>query len=135
LERYAQDLGIADHVEFIGHTEDIPNLLSDAIFLVLTSDNEGCPNTVMEAMACRRAVMATDVGDIPHLVEDGKTGYVVRRGDDAMLVARMATLLTNRDLCRRMGEAGRAKAEREFGLNRLLEETLAAYRTAGWRDA
>jgi hypothetical protein len=47
----------------------------------------------------------------------------------------MATLLTDRDLCRRMGEASRAKAEREFGLDRLVSETLAAYRTAGWEGS
>ena len=89
----------------------------------------------MEAMACGRAVVAMDAGDIPSLVEDGKTGFVVRRGDDAKLVGSHGALITDRDLCRRMGEAGRAKAEREFGLDRLVSETLAAYRAAGWKDA
>ena len=54
-------------------------------------------------MACGRAVVATDVGDIPSLVEDGKTGFVVRRGDNAMLIDRMARLIEDRDLCRRSG--------------------------------
>jgi glycosyltransferase involved in cell wall biosynthesis len=134
LQQRAQDLGLANRIEFIGYTDDIPSLLSDATFLVLTSDNEGCPNVVMEAMACGRAVVATDVGDIPYLVEDGKTGFVVPRGDDMALVGRMATLITNIDLCRRMGESGRVKAEREFGLNRLLAETLTAYRVSGWKE-
>jgi glycosyltransferase involved in cell wall biosynthesis len=133
LEQQAQDLGIANRIEFIGYTDDIPRLLSEATFLVHTSDNEGCPNIVMEAMACGRAVVATDAGDVPHLVEDGNTGFVVRRGDDVTLVTRMATLIVDHDLCRHMGEVGRAKAEREFGLNRLVEVTLAAYRAAGWR--
>jgi glycosyltransferase involved in cell wall biosynthesis len=88
----------------------------------------------MEAMACGRAVVATDAGDVPELVEDGKTGFVVNRGDDAMLTDCMAALITNHALCRRMGEAGRAKAEREFGLDRLVSETLAAYRSMGWKD-
>jgi glycosyltransferase involved in cell wall biosynthesis len=109
-------------------------LLSEATCLVLTSDNEGCPNVVMEAMACGRAVVATDVGDVPYLVEDGKTGFVVRRGDDSMLVERMLSLMTDRDLCQRMGEAGQAKAEREFGLDRFVMETLAIYRAVGWKD-
>jgi glycosyltransferase involved in cell wall biosynthesis len=60
----------------------------------------------MEAMACGRAVVATDAGDVPSLVEDGKTGFVVARGDEATLLARMATLMTDPDLCQRMGEAG-----------------------------
>jgi glycosyltransferase involved in cell wall biosynthesis len=135
LQQQAQDLGVDDRVEFIGRSDDIPGLLGDATFLVHTSDSEGCPNVVMEAMACGRAVVATDVGDVPYLVEDGKTGFVVPRGDDTMLVSRLAALITDSDLCRRMGEAGRAKAEREFGVERLVAETLAAYRAAGWKDA
>jgi hypothetical protein len=50
-------------------------------------------------------------------------------------VKRMATLITDRDLCRRMGAAGRIKAEREFSLDRLVADTLAVYRAIGWRDA
>src|SRR5262249_20281934 len=132
LEQHVHSLGLSSHIEFIRNSDDIPGLLADATFLVHTSDSEGCPNVVMEAMACGRAVVATDAGDVPDLVEDGKTGFVVRRGDDAMLVERMATLIANPNLCRQMGEAGRVKAEREFGLNRLLSETLAAYQAAGW---
>lgn len=135
LQQQAQDLGIADRVEFMGYSENIPSLLANAIFLVHTSDSEGYPNVVMEAMACGRAVVATDAGDVPSLVEDGKTGFVVHRGDDATLLARMVTLITDHDLCRRMGEAGRAKAEQQFGLDRLVSETLAAYRAMGWKDA
>jgi glycosyltransferase involved in cell wall biosynthesis len=133
LEQQAWDLDIADCVEFLGYISDIPSILASAAFLVHPSDSEGCPNVVMEAMACGRAVVATDAGDVPALVEDGKTGFVVRRGDDASLIARMATLITEFDLCRRMGKAGRAKAEREFGVDRLVADTLVAYRAAGWR--
>jgi glycosyltransferase involved in cell wall biosynthesis len=135
LEQQARELGITDCLEFIGYTENIPCLLANATFLAHTSDSEGRPNVVMEAMACGRAVVATDAGDIPSLVADGKTGFVVPRGDEATLLARMVTLITDHDLCRRMGEAGRAKAERQFGLDRLVSETLAAYRAIGWKDA
>jgi glycosyltransferase involved in cell wall biosynthesis len=134
LTQQAQALGVTDCVEFMGYRDDIPDLLAHATFLVHTSDSEGLPNAVLEAMACGRAVVATDVGDTPSLVEDQKTGFVVPRGDDAALVERMATLIADRELCRRMGEAGRLKAEREFGLDRLVSETLAAYRAAGWKD-
>ncbi len=134
LNEQARDLGLAGCVDFVGHSENIPKILAEAIFLVHTSEKEGCPNAVMEAMACGRAVVATDVGDVSSLVEDGKTGFVVRAGDDGALANRMAQLITDRDLCRRMGEAGSRKAEREFGLDRLVSETLAAYELAGWTD-
>jgi glycosyltransferase involved in cell wall biosynthesis len=135
LQQQAQTLGVADCVEFMGQRNDIVALLARATFLVHTSDSEGCPNVVMEAMACGRAVVATGVGDTPFIVEHQKTGFVVPCGDDAALVERMATLISNRELCRHMGEASRLKAEGEFGLERLVSETLAAYRAAGWKDS
>jgi glycosyltransferase involved in cell wall biosynthesis len=134
LTQQVQALNVADCVEFMGQRDDIPDLLAQATFLAHTSDSEGCPNSVMEAMACGRAVVSTSVGDTPVVIEDEKTGFVVPRGDDAALVERMATLIADRELCRRMGEAGRLKAAREFGLDRLLCETLAAYRAVGWKD-
>ena len=68
LERQTRELGLADTVVFIGHIDDIPSFLADATFLVLTSDHEGFPNVVMEAMASGRAVVATDVGDVPFIL-------------------------------------------------------------------
>jgi glycosyltransferase involved in cell wall biosynthesis len=134
LKSQARQLGIERLVQFLELRNDIPDLLKDSTFLIHTADHEGCPNVVMEAMACGRAVIGTDAGDIPVLVEDGKTGFVVRRGDDTTLVERTVQLITERDLCRCMGQAGRAKAEREFGVDRLVMETLASYRAAGWKD-
>lgn len=134
LVQKTKDLGIKECVKFVGYTNDIPKLLADANFLVHTSDDEGSPNVVIEAMACGRAVVATDAGDVPYLVENAKTGFVICRGDDKTLVKRIETLIRNPDLCRLMGEAGRAKAERDFRPERLVAETLAAYRVAGWRD-
>jgi glycosyltransferase involved in cell wall biosynthesis len=134
LEQRTQDLGLGDRINFVGQVDDIPKFFSDASFVVHTSDSEGCPNVVMEAQACGRAVVAMNAGDIPQLVENGNTGFVVRRGDDPTLAERMARLITSYDLCRSMGEAARAKAEREFGLDRLVTETLSAYRAAGWKD-
>jgi glycosyltransferase involved in cell wall biosynthesis len=133
LKQQASALGLTDCVGFTGHSENVRDLLANATFLTHTSCTEGRPNVVMEAMACGRAVIATDVGDVRSLIEDGTTGFVVRDGDQAMLVKRMETLINNRDLCRRMGEAGRVKAEREFGLDHLAHETMAAYRAAGCR--
>jgi glycosyltransferase involved in cell wall biosynthesis len=135
LQQQARDLGLEDLIKFIGEVDDIPKFVSNASFLVHTSDSEGCPNVIMEAQACGRAVVAMDAGDISKLVEDGRTGFVVQPGDDDTLVERMSRLIADQDLCRAMGEAGRSKAEREFGLDRLLYETLAVYRAAGWKDA
>lgn len=135
LEAQARELGVADRLELLGYTDDVAGVLAGANCLVHASDSEGCPNVVMEAMACGRPVVAMDVGDVSSLVTDGETGFVVPRGDEATFVTRILTVITDHALCRRMGEAARMKAEREFGLDRLLSDTLAAYRVMGWRDA
>jgi glycosyltransferase involved in cell wall biosynthesis len=134
LTQRVEQLGLANSVQFVGHANDVSAMLAEATFLVHTSDNEGCPNAVMEAMASGRAVIATNVGDVSQLVEDGKTGFVVPCDDEAILVERMSMLILNRELCRSMGIAGRAKAEREYGLSQLVLDTLNAYQVLGWKD-
>jgi glycosyltransferase involved in cell wall biosynthesis len=134
LQLQATELGVADQVRFIGHIDDVPELLAKSAFSVHTSDLEGCPNAVMEAMACGRAVVAMNAGDIPELVDDGSTGFIVPREDHLTLVNRLSQLITDHHLCRSMGEAGRAKAEREFRIDRFVSKTLAAYEAAGRRN-
>ena len=135
LEELARALGVGGRVTFWGHIDDVSRFIAASTFLVHTSDVEGCPNVVMEAMACGRAVIATDVGDVRSLVEDGTTGFVIEPNDDAGLADRIAILVKDRDLCRQMGTAARNKAVRHFGFDRVVQETFAAYRAAGWNDA
>jgi glycosyltransferase involved in cell wall biosynthesis len=134
LELQSRELGLGGHAEFIGATSDVPELLKQSRLLVHASDSEGCPNAVIEAMACGRPVVAMETGDIPLLVEDGKTGFVIRPGHEETFGQRVMQLLSDEALCRRMGLAAREKAEREFGLERLVAETLDVYRAAGWKD-
>ena len=134
LEKLAGDLGVSDRVQFLGHVDDVPSLLSRATFVVHTAEAEGCPNSVMEAMACGRAVVATEAGDVPVLIEHGKTGLVVPRDSQDTLVAYMEKLLLDPGLCQSMGLAARQAAEQKFGLDRLVADTFEAYRSVGWRD-
>lgn len=134
LEAIAKNLEVGHQLRFLGARRDIPDLFAGAAFLAHTSEHEGCPNVIMEAMACGRAVVATDAGDAPYLVDNGKTGFVVPKEDGAALADRMTALLKDRELCRRMGDAGRTKAEQMFGLERLRSETFAVYRAEGWGD-
>jgi glycosyltransferase involved in cell wall biosynthesis len=135
LQQLTRNLHVDDRVSFPGHVDDIPSELRHATCLVHTSEVEGCPNVVMEAMASGRAVVAADAGDIADLVEHGKTGFVVSQGDDQALSHYVTRLLANPGLCRAMGVAARDKANREFGLQRLVSETLTVYKLAGWKEA
>ena len=134
LEAMTRQLGLQGAVHFLGLSHDVPTLLQEATFLVHTSDDEGCPNVVMEAMACGRAIVATDAGDVPLLIDDGRTGFLVPRGDEDMLVEALVKLLSDHELVCRMGKAGRTKAEQDFGVQHLASETLAVYRMAGWKE-
>ena len=133
LEELADDLGISRIVVFRGAVHNIPAFLCKAKFLVHTSESEGCPNAVMEAAACGLPVVAMKTGEIPYLVEEGKTGFVVPQEDETMFAERVSLLLGDDELRIRMGLAARAKAEREFRLERLVSESLAAYQAAGWK--
>jgi len=134
LQRLIQQLDLEQSVTLLGRRLDIPDLLSESDIFVMASDSEGTPNAVMEAMAAGLPVVATDVGDVSRLVADGINGFVVpchEQGHDPMASA-LAKLLTDPGLRARMGAAGRARAESEFGLDRLAERVLRAYRQAGW---
>ncbi len=135
LVREATSLGLSETVELLGAVHDVPSLLRGAQFMVHASESEGCPNVVMEAMACGLPVIAMDAGDISCLVEHGLTGFVIPQGDESALADRIAQLSTDMPLRRRLGKAARAKAEREFNLDRLMLQTLDAYREAGWNGA
>jgi len=122
---------LEDRFSLLGSVEDVAAFLSKASVLVHTSDVEGTPNAVIEAMAAGRPVVAWDAGDVSEVVEPGSTGFVVSSPGE--LVERLAVLAADTDLRRRMGSAARARAETEFEIPRLAAETLAAYRAAGWR--
>ena len=135
LKLLASNLGISERVQFLGHVNNIQDVLEGAAFVVHTADAEGCPNSVMEAMACGRPVVAIDAGDIPTLIEHGKTGFLVSHGQQDKLVEYMEKLLLERQLCQSMGQSARSSAEQKFGLDRLVADTVEAYRSAGWSDA
>ena len=133
LEALAHQLDVQDRVHFSGYQPDVPTQLHRALFLVHPSDTEGCPNVVMEAMACGRAVVATRVGESKYLVEHERSGFLVDREDIDALADGMETLIRQPALRRRMGIEGRIKAEEQFSLTRLVEQTHSVYRAAGWR--
>lgn len=92
----------------------------------LSSNTECFPISVLEAMACARPVVCTDVGGISEVVEDGVSGYLVPPQDPAQLAARLKELLSNPALALRMGQAARLRIEAEFSLERSVVATERA---------
>lgn len=127
LEKQIKDLGLERHVFLGGFRADAVGLLKSFDVFAMSSVTEGLGSVLLEAMACRRAIVATRAGGIPEAVVDGETGVLVPPADDAALAAGIVTLLRDPALRHTLGQAGRARVEQEFSVGRMVERTLAVY--------
>jgi glycosyltransferase involved in cell wall biosynthesis len=112
---------------------DTPRLneeLSAASIVVLPSREESAPMALIEAMAAGAPVVATAVGGVPYLVEEGVVGRLVPPADPPALAAALTDLLRQPALCDRMGKAGQALARERFEPGRVAAQYLALYREA-----
>ncbi|MBX6422903.1 glycosyltransferase family 4 protein [Thermosulfurimonas sp. F29] len=117
--------------EFLGYRtgEELKSLVARASFVVVPSEcYENCPMTVLEAMALGKPIIASRIGGLPELVEEGKTGLLFEAGNGEELKEKMLFLWKDRELRYEMGRAAREKAEREFSLKKHCEELLRIYR-------
>ncbi len=116
LERLADETGLGSQVLFTGSRspQEVAELLTEADLFVLPSYAEGVPVVAMEALGCGLPVVASLVGGLTELVQEGVTGYLVRPGDSAQLAERINRLLTSPDLRQAMSRAGQAKVNAEF---------------------
>jgi glycosyltransferase involved in cell wall biosynthesis len=127
LSRLSGELGLDEHVRFLGEVADIPALLAQASMLVLPSLIEGIPLTVLEAMARGLPIVATRVGGTPEVVVEGQTGLLVPPRSPAELATAMLRLLRDPALCARMGKLGRERVERRFEVRRMVADYERLY--------
>jgi glycosyltransferase involved in cell wall biosynthesis len=127
VESLAASLGLAGGVVVTGLHEDIPQVLAEAHCLVLASDYEGMPLSLLEAMAAGVPVVVTRFGGVEEVVEDGRTGFVVEPGSSEALAASLGRLLDDPELSRELGAEGRRRAEQRFSVRRMVAETAALY--------
>jgi glycosyltransferase involved in cell wall biosynthesis len=118
-------------VEWWGFRADMPSVFRQVNIVCLPSYREGLPTTLIEAGACGRAVVATDVTGCRDAVRDGITGLLVPAKDAAALAAGLMVLLRDPSLRRKMGEAGRKMAVNEFSTGRVNRDTWQVYAQAG----
>lgn len=131
LSSAVADLGLFGSVHLLGDRADVPSLLARAACLVVASDYEGCPFSVLEAMAAGVPVVATRVGGVPELVEEGRTGLLVPRRDPKALAAGVNELLAAPERARRMGAEGRQIVRERFPVERMVEGILDVYERVG----
>jgi glycosyltransferase involved in cell wall biosynthesis len=127
LEQEIRALGVAERVRLLGERYDVPKLLADADVFVLSSASEGMPVSVLEAMAAGLPVVSSHVGGVPELVVDGETGILVRPGDASALAAALSSLIADPAERRRLGAAGRARAEERFDLEPFRRAHVELY--------
>ena len=128
LQRLAAELDLAPHVQFPGFRDDIAALLPGLDLLVHPARREGLGVAVLEAMAAEVPVVATAVGGIVDAVTDGCEGLLVPWGDAARLASAVERMIDDAAARKRMGAAGRIRAERDFSIARMTERYLQLYR-------
>ena len=117
-------------VHFLGRREDVPQILAAANVVVMPSYREAQGLAIIEALAAHRPVVASNVGGIPEMIQDGENGLLVPSHDPSALAAATAMLLTDVALAQRLADAGHALVHERFCLDDMLRDIEAIYALA-----
>jgi len=128
LREKAHSLGLEKRILFTGFRRDIPDILAGLDLFIMPSVSEGLGTAILEAGASGLPIIASRVGGIPDIVEQGETGLLVPPGDPALLAEAVLSLYHDRDLAGRLGNAARLRVESRFSEKMLGEKTESLYR-------
>jgi glycosyltransferase involved in cell wall biosynthesis len=127
LSALIAELGLANEVRLIGRRQDVPDVIRSLDVAVLSSRNEGSPLAVMEYMAAGAPIVATAVGGVPELIEDGVQGLLVPACDPDALAEAIRRLLEDRVLAGRLGGAARERQRTSYDLDVVVEQLEELY--------
>jgi glycosyltransferase involved in cell wall biosynthesis len=132
LEARVSELGLQSSVVFLGNqnNDELPGFYADANIVAIPSLKEATSIAGLEAMASARAVVATNVGGLPEIIEDGVSGLLVPPGDPEALSQAITRLIETPELRDRLGQAARACVESKFTWKQVANETTRAYERA-----
>ena len=127
LSDWVDTHGLARNVFFLGNLkrEEVLRVVARAKVALLTSDTESFPNVVAEAQILGVPVVASDVGGVREIIQDGVTGYVVQPNDKALFIARLSELVKNKDMAFNMGQEGRKRIINQFSMERKVEKFMS----------
>ena len=120
-------LKLDETVILAGFRKDMPELLSTMDVFVLPSLEEGMPQSLLQALAMERAVVASSVGGVPEVICDGQTGFLVSSQDPAALAEKIGMLLRDPDQRRAFGQGGRRAIADHYSLDAMLQKTEQLY--------
>lgn len=127
LEQLVSSLGLTDHVRFLGWRNDVAHVVSGLDLFVLSSQNEGLPLALLEAMALGVPVASTPVGEIPLVIEDGVSGRLFPVGDSGALAAVILELASDEPRRRNLAANARAVVERQYSHGVMVDQYIDAY--------
>ncbi len=130
LEQQIRSLHLERHVLLPGFRTDVLSILKSFDLFVMSSVNEGLGASLLDAMAARRAIIATTTGGVPEVVADGETGLLVAPRSGPALADAIVRLLRAPTTRGAMGDAGFARVSERFSADRMVLETLDVYRRA-----
>lgn len=133
LDQLTAELGIEQHVEFLGERTDVPQLLPQSGFFICSSLTEGISLTLLEAMAVGLPVVATAVGGNPEIVLPEKTGYLVPAQNPHALADAIEMMCRNQSQWNQMGQDGRARVSECFDVRRMAADYEQLYRDLRWK--
>lgn len=114
---------------YVGSLKERKTLFENSLLVVVPSLYEAFPMVLLEAMACSKAVIASNVGGIPSLVRHGKSGFLSKAGDPEDLAKFINILYEDKRLRENMGSLGRELVERNFSVDRMIDQTLLVYKS------
>jgi glycosyltransferase involved in cell wall biosynthesis len=127
LRGLAESLRLSDRIRFLGERHDVPSLLAVSELAVLASDREGAPLAILEYMAAGCAIVASRVGGIPNMIEDGVEGLLVQPGDPEWLARSLGELAASPTRRAELGSAARERQARDFSLEAVVRQTGELY--------
>jgi glycosyltransferase involved in cell wall biosynthesis len=127
LEHLVREHHLEKHVLLPGFRTDVIGCMKAFDLFVMSSVTEGLGTAVLDAMACRKAVVGTRAGGIPETVDDARTGLLVEPRDGHALAAAIVQLINDRAMRQAMGEAGYARVRDRFTVERMVADTAAVY--------
>ena len=127
LEEFSVGLGLSSKAVFFGEQRDVGTYLSAFDIAALTSDAEGCSNSLLEAMALGKPVVATNVGGNREVVQHGETGFLIPPRNSQALAEAIITLIQNPEVARAMGQRGKERVFNLFGLGSMVHKYESLY--------
>jgi glycosyltransferase involved in cell wall biosynthesis len=130
IKHLIKKYSLEDKVFMLGHREDIPEIIAAINVIVHPSyANEGVPPSILQTLAMKKPVVASDTGSIREVIMNGQTGFLIPTKNPFKIASKVIELYRNPKLCERFGEAGRKLVEKHYSIDQMLDKIERLYKT------